>query len=64
MLNFDCMLKKLKAIDSFGAPIELNYRGDIRFRTIGGACATFLMALLILIYLCMQVIKVVGYGDP
>ena len=60
-MNFIEFLRKR---DVYGAPVSLNYKGKRSFQTIGGAEATILLRILILIYFCKQLIQVIDYDDP
>ena len=44
------MLSLLKRLDKFAEPVSVNYRGQEKFSTIGGACLSIIVSVVILVY--------------
>ncbi len=58
------VLDKLRRLDQFAVPVQLNFKGMSSYRTIGGALATVIFYILIVVYLCMKLADVASYADP
>jgi hypothetical protein len=51
------LTERLKDADAFGRPITLTHNGRSSFKTVCGGLCTILVAVLILLYLAMLIIK-------
>ena len=49
-------LDHIRDIDLFGAPVQLSYRGNRKFRTVCGGCVTLTLILVILALLPSKII--------
>ena len=55
---------RFRNLDAFGAHIRLNYRGKAQYKTLGGACASFLFTILIFFYFVTLLRQVINQDDP
>ena len=56
--------KKLRSIDTFGEPVELNYRGDSTFNTTTGAIATIFYYGLMIYFAIIKLEKLFSKNNP
>ena len=55
---------RLRSLDNFGAPVSFNVDGKTSVKTVGGGIASLFLNILVLGYLCMQMVEVFGRKDP
>ena len=49
-------LDHIRDIDLFGVPVQLSYRGEKKFRTVCGGCATITLIFVILALLTSKIV--------
>ena len=55
------ILNSIRNLDSFGAPIELNFQGEQKYKTLGGGIGTILKLLITFALFCVQLVSVFAY---
>ena len=57
-------MNRIKSFDRFGEPITVNYQGEGDFKTIGGACISILVSLLVLVFAFVSAEQLILRRDP
>jgi hypothetical protein len=64
MKNKETLMDKFRKIDTYGAPIALNYEGKNRFKTNLGAVMTILTRMFILYSSLFKIIRLITLRNP
>ena len=54
----------IRKCDDFGAPFQLHYSSDSRYRTIGGGILSVLIKITVGVFFVMRIIQLASYKDP
>ena len=57
-------VRVLTRFDSFSEPVMINYKGESKFKTFGGALVSILTAAIVLAYGSRKFIQLVDRADP
>ena len=55
---------KFRQLDTFGEPVQVNYKGESTYKTSLGACCSLMLLWFILGYGTFTFLKVIAYQDP
>ena len=56
--------KRLRALDTFGEPVGVNFKGESNYRTILGAICTIGIQSFLLVYTTQQMFNLFNYAEP
>lgn len=57
-------LSRVRAFDSFGQSVSINYNGDSFYKTLPGALLTFVLSVLIFGFTILSFVELIEYRNP